>query len=487
MKLPLMKHQLDYLEKSKGHTNFAIFAEMGLGKSVMLLADAERAYNDLDIDCLFILAPKGVYRNWSSKEIPLHLSIPHDIFIWSASLTENQQAQLYREVFRANYRLKVILLNIESLISKRAFKFSEKVLTTLRVMLAIDESTVIKNPQSKRTDAAFDLSELAKMRRILTGSPITKSPYDMYAQAKFLDEKLLGFSSFLNFRHYYAIIEKGYSNAMVMRWNPETRKKEMQRASYEKIVGFKNLDQLNERIQPWSYRCLKKDCLDLPDKVYVTRDVELTPEQKKAYNEMKHMWIVEVEQGSITATIALTKSMKLHQILCGHVKNDDGQTIHIKSNRVEELMTLLSEVQDQKIIIFCNFRQDAANVKVALTEVYGSNSIVEFHGGVSDNNREIAKQRIQQDPTCHFLIGSKSAVRGLTLTACTLIVFFSYDFDRESWTQAEDRVHRIGMTKCTIVHLKVPDSIDEKILLSHRTKGEIAEDILDTIRDLPDL
>jgi len=478
------KHQLDGVEKAKGQKNFAYFMEMGTGKSWCLLADAERLYNEQEIECLIILAPKGVYRNWSTKEIPTHLSVPYETFVWSASLTDRQAKQLLSDLFRQTYKLKIFLVNIEGVLTKRTHKGLERIFNQFRVLLAIDESTVIKNPSAKRTKVTLDLAPKAKYRRILTGSPITKSPYDMYAQALFLSPALLGFSSFLTFRHYYAIIEKGYSNQMVMRWNPEKKAMEMQRLTFEKVVGYKNLDQLNERIQPWSYRCLKKDCLDLPEKVYQTRDVDLTPEQILAYNSMQEQWTMEVGQGSCTASIALVKSLKLHQILCGHVTDDLGNTIHIPTKRIDALMDLLDEAQDQKILIFCKYKHDAKLIKVALVEKYGEESLVEFHGGVSDKDREVAKQRIQEDDTCHFFLGSKAACRGITLTACTLVVFYSYDYDREAWTQAEDRVHRIGMTKCTIVHLIVPNSIDETILASHKAKGMIEDQIVNQVKSL---
>lgn len=487
MKLPLMKHQLDYLEKSKGREYFAILAEMGLGKSVMLLADAERAYNEMQIDCLFILAPKGVYRNWSEKEIPTHLSIPHEIFVWSATLTPRQEKILYEGLFRSNYRLKIFILNIEGLISKRAFKVAKKVLGTLRTLLAIDESTTIKTPTSQRTKVTLELAELSNMRRILTGSPITKSPNDMFSQSEFLKTKLLGFSSFLNFRHYYAVIQELRTNAMVMRYDPELKKSVLVPNTYEKVISYKNLEHLNNKVQEWSYRCLKKDCLDLPDKIYMTRDVDITPEQSKAYNQMKEQWTMDVGQGSCTASIALVKSLKLHQILCGHVKDDEGNLILIPELRTAALLQALEESQDQKVLIFVKYRQDAINVRKVLDEIYGKEATVEFHGGVLETDRANAKKRIQEDETCHFFIGSKAACEGITLTACTLVIFYSYDYDRHMWKQGEDRVHRIGMTACTILHLKVPLSIDETILASHEAKGLVAEAIVDQVRLLVSL
>jgi len=202
---------------------------------------------------------------------------------------------------------------------------------------------------------------------------------------------------------------------------------------------------------------------------------------------MQDQWTMEVGQGSCTTSIALVKSLKLHQILCGHIKKDDGTMLDIPTKRVEALMELLEESQDQKVIIFCKYKKDVELIKVALAETYGAESIVEFHGAVSEKQREEAKIRIQEDDTCHFFLASKAACRGITLTACTLIIFYSYDYDREAWVQAEDRVHRIGMTSCTIVHMKVPDSIDETILASHRAKGLIEDQIVNQIRMLPQL
>jgi SNF2 family DNA or RNA helicase len=482
MKLPLYKHQEEGLRQSDGKKNFALFGEMGVGKSVMLLADAERSYNRQEIDCLFILAPKGVYRNWEEKEIPTHLSIPHQIFTWSSTLTERQAGKLTDYLFRDSYKLKIVLLNIEALISKRVLKLAMDVVSKYRTMLAVDESTLIKNGKSHRTKVTLELGKDAAFKRILTGSPITKNPYDLYSQALFLDASLLGFPSFLAYKHYYSVIEKGYTKQMVMRYDPELKKSVVVPLTFDKIIEYKNLEHLSNRVKRFSYRVLKKDCLDLPDKVYMTRDVELTPEQTKAYNEMQSMWIMEVEQGSVTASISLVRSLKLHQILCGHVTNDDKVTLEIPSKRVDALMELLEECQDQKIIIFAKYRQDVVNIRKALDDKYGANATVEFHGLVSDKERAISKERIMQDDTCHFFLASKAACRGITLTACTLIVMYSYDYDYEAWAQAEDRVHRIGMTSCTIVRMKAPGTIDDVILASHESKQAIAEQIIDRVK-----
>lgn len=484
MKTKPYAHQTRGIELSNGQEYFAYFAQMGVGKTFMLLADAERAYNANEIECLFILAPKGVYRNWEHKEIPTHLSVPHKIFTWSSGITERQARKFHTDLFRESYKLKIFLINIEALISERSLNLGISVLQSFSSMLCVDESTVIKNPKSRRTKATLKLARLAKMRRILTGSPITKNPYDLYSQLEFLCPKLSGFSDFLNYRHYYSIIEKGYGNSMVMRWNPETRKKEMQRLTFERVVDYKNLDKLHARIQPFSYRVLKKDCLDLPEKVYVTRDVPYTPEQATAYNQMKDMWTMEVVQGSVTATIALTKSMKMHQILCGWVKDDHGNTIEIPSRRVETLLEVIEECDDEKIIIWANYRYDIEAIKAKLGDGY-----VEFHGGIGDKERTLAIDRFQNDSSTRYFLGTtRTAGRGITLTKATLEIFYSYDYDLELRQQAEDRAHRIGMQDhLTIVHLKVPNSIDEKILAVHETKANIADQIVDGLKNLQKL
>ena len=229
-------------------------------------------------------------------------------------------------------------------------------------MMIIDESTTIKNPQAKRTKSILSLRNEAKYRRIMTGSPVTQSPMDLWSQMDFLDPEILGQSSYYAFRTRYAVVITANAAG-------GTHK-------YQKIVKFKNLAQLGQLVSPHSYRILKKDCLDLPDKVFTKRPVELTDEQQKAYSEMKKNAMTMLHTGeTITAVNVLTQLMRLHQITCGHMKTDEGDTVQLKNNRLTELMQILGETTG-KVIIWANYIHDIVSIQKAITEEFGPTIIL---------------------------------------------------------------------------------------------------------------
>ena len=195
-------------------------------------------------------------------------------------------------------------MNVEALSTKKGLEFAAKFMSCHETMLAIDESTTIKNPNAKRTKSILLLGKLAKYKRILTGSPVTKSPLDLYTQCGFLNSFLLGFDSFYAFRNRYAnMIDRNFGGRRV-----------------QLIGSYKRLDELAEKLKVFSYRVLKEDCLDLPEKVYTRREVELTDEQSKAYATMKSAALALLKGKMATAPHVLTQMMRLHQITCGHLK-----------------------------------------------------------------------------------------------------------------------------------------------------------------------
>ena len=266
------KHQITALEKSWQKDEYGYFMEMGTGKSKVLVDNIAMLYDKGKINAALIIAPKGVYRNWLSQEIPEHIPrhIDHKTVLWTA-LTSKTKDKEYRQLFEIDYDLHILLMNVEALSTKKGVEFAGKFLRCHKTLMAVDESTTIKNPSAKRTKAILGLSKEAKYRRILTGSPVTKSPLDLYSQCAFLNEFLLGFSSYYTFRNRYAqMIERNFGGRRVQ------------------IVGsYRRLDELAEILKPFSYRILKEDCLDLPPKIYMKREIELTDEQKKAYTTMK--------------------------------------------------------------------------------------------------------------------------------------------------------------------------------------------------------
>ena len=460
------EHQLTALEKSWDKTEYGYFMEMGTGKSKVLVDNMAMLYDKGRINGALIIAPKGVYNNWFTQEIPTHLvsHIQPTMVLWTASTSKTKDKE-YQSLFEIGHDLHILIMNVEALSTKKGLEFAAKFMSCHETMLAIDESTTIKNPNAKRTKSILLLGKQAKYKRILTGSPVTKSPLDLYTQCGFLNSFLLGFDSFYAFRNRYAnMIDKNFGGRRV-----------------QLIGSYKRLDELAEKLKIFSYRVLKEDCLDLPEKVYTRREVELTDEQSKAYSTMKSAALALLKGKMATAPHVLTQMMRLHQITCGHLKNDDGTVTEIKNNRLRELINLLDETEG-KAIIWANYIHDIEHIVKEIKKEYGDDSIVQYYGAISSDDRADAIVKFQ-DPNskARFFIGNpQTGGYGITLTAANTVIYYSNGYDLEKRLQSEDRAHRIGQTKSvTYVDFIAPKTVDEKIVKALRAKMSIANTIMD--------
>jgi SNF2 family DNA or RNA helicase len=249
----------------------------------------------------------------------------------------------------------------------------------------------------------------------------------------------------------------------------------------EVVTGYRHLPELTDKLDKFSYRVLKEECLDLPDKVFTRRVVELTDEQQKAYNQMKQMALAMLDSGEIMSTVnMMTQLMRLHQITCGHFKADDGTITHLKNNRIDSLMQLLEET-DGKVIIWANYVEDIKKISESLKKAYGNDSTVEYYGEVDSTLRQshIAQFQEKNSPTRYFVGNPQTGGYGITLTAANTVVYYSNSYDLEKRLQSEDRAHRIGQTdKVTYVDLIAEDTIDERIVKALRNKINIANEIM---------
>ena len=458
-------HQLTALEKSWNKEEYAYFMEMGTGKSKVLVDNIAMLYDQGKINGALIIAPKGVYRNWFSQEIPNHLPshIQHKKVLWVASTSKAKDKE-YQQLFKVDYDLHILVMNVEAFSTKKGLEFAEKFLRTHKTIMAIDESTSIKTPTAKRTKAILALGKSAKYRRILTGSPVTKSPLDLYTQCGFLHEELLGFYSYYAFRQRYAhMVTRNFGGRQV-----------------QIVASYRKLDELSEKLKPFSYRVLKEDCLDLPDKIYIKRIVELTPEQIKSYNSMKTMALALIEGQTITAPHVLTQMMRLHQISCGHIKSEDGEITDIKNNRITELMNVLEETEG-KAIIWANYIHDIENIVKEIKKEYGEDSVVQYYGAIEAEKRQKNIEQFQDpDSPVRFFVGNpQTGGYGITLTAANTVIYYSNGYDLEKRLQSEDRAHRIGQKKSvTYIDLIAEKTVDEKIVKALRKKIDIASEIL---------
>jgi SNF2 family DNA or RNA helicase len=255
--------------------------------------------------------------------------------------------------------------------------------------------------------------------------------------------------------------------------------------SIQVVHRFQNIGELSDKLKGFSYRVLKEDCLDLPDKIYVKRNVALTSEQSKLYQQMKTMALAILNGKQVTSVTVLTQLMRLHQITCGHFTADDGSTQLVKNNRITELMDVLEEVEG-KAIIWANYQHDISEIKKAIEKEYDEDYAVTYYGLTPQEERQDNIRKFQDDPRCRFLIGTPSTGGyGITLTAANTVIYYSNGYDLEKRLQSEDRAHRIGQKKSvTYVDLIAENTVDEKIVKALRKKINIASEVLgEELRD----
>ena len=467
-KLKPFEHQLAALHKGVQRKEFGYFMEMGTGKSKVLIDNLGMLYLDGQVDFALILAPKGVYRNWVAKEIPEHMSddVQHRVIRWVASANKKQTEEM-RSVKDKFDGLTIFVMNVESFSTKKGQTAGEWMARTFgnNGLIAIDESTTIKNHKAKRTKALLKIASQFKYRRLLTGSPITKSPLDIFSQTEFLRPGLMGHESYYSFQGRYAVLQR----------------RSMGAKSFQQIVGYKNLDELTDKIDTFSYRVLKKECLDLPEKVYTARYVTLTDEQFRMYSLLQQQAMLLFEDGEIvSAPAVITQMLRIQQVLSGHLKTDDGEMKYFPSRRMDALKEILEE-HNGKVIIWSRFRYDILQITQMLNKEFGEGSAAAYYGDTTDDERQSIVQQFQSPGSgLRFFVGNPAtAGYGLTLTEADLVIYYANDFNLETRIQSEDRAHRIGQkNNVTYIDLISEDTIDEKIVEALRNKIDIGARVL---------
>jgi len=458
-------HQREAFEASVEAKVFALLLDMGTGKTKVTLDTTGFLFKKNLIELVLVVAPKGVIANWV-PEIEAHLppEIEREVVLWNPSLSKQRKDEL-NELHTKSKKLKFLLMNVEAFSTEKGTGVAELFVKRFKTFMVVDESTTIKNRKAKRTKALCAVGRGAVYRRILTGSPVTRSPLDLFSQMAFLDPGIMGFSSYYAFQGRYSIVQRRTMGAH----------------SFNQVVGFRRLDELTEKLAAHSYRVKKEDCLDLPDKVYTKREVALTTEQQRAYQQMKKLALARLDSGELSTTKnVLTQIMRLQQICCGNLTDDDGNVHALPSNRIKELLNLCEEVQG-KAIIWATWTMDIRSIADALRDCYGVQAVSKLHGETPDSERQQIVENFQnRQSELRFLVGHpKTGGYGLTLTAASTVIYYSNSYDLELRVQSEDRAHRIGQTnKVTYVDLIAPKTIDEKIVKSLRAKINVADQIL---------
>lgn len=483
MKTQGMAHQLQAVRNMVGRSTYALFMEQGTGKTWTLLADAERLYAKGTIDTMLVVAPNGVHTNWVKREIPAHMEGNIVARYWRSGAGVRHMKWL-DDLFKLRAEgesvpLRILAINIDALVTKKGYEFCEKFLFTGKALIVLDESSRIKNPDAARTKALMRLRRFANGARIASGTPVTNSPVDVFAQMEFLESGLLGTTSYRAFVAEYADVLPTTHPLMqnMVRRNP--------RAAYAQIVArnpdgsprWRNLDKLQKLLEPHSFRVLKKDCLDLPEKIYKTITFELNSEQQRAYDKMAEEQRIELDDRTELPVSELAALIKLQQITSGFVNTPMGIKYVSEDNpRLKTLMDAIEDV-DGKFIVWARFREELQAISDALGDAGITH--VQYHGGVGRDDREAAVDGFQNGDVRVFVGQPQSGGIGLTLTAAETVFYFSNDFNLETRLQSEDRAHRIG-TRRNVVYIDIAaeDTIDEQITRNLQRKQRTAAIVL---------
>ena len=464
---------------------FAIFWEQGLGKTKHVLDNAAALYEAGEIDCLFVVAPNGVHRNWIAEEIEKHFSerVMAKVkgFAYHSSKATTKKHQKAAKEILEHDGLAVIAISYSGFMTKAGKPYAKKVLTQRKCFYVLDESAFIKTPGSKRAKSIVASGKYADYKRILTGTPVSNKPFDIYTQMRFLDPdywKSKGLGNYNVFKNYFALwvtqqLESG--------------------GSFPMLVAYKNLEELHDMIAPDVSRILKKDALDLPPKLYSKRYFDMSPKQAKLYRELRDHYICDLDEGSVAAELAITRMLRLQQITCGYVAIEEkvipdpetpdyfeftNKVVHIEEGKNLRLKLLeeIIETLEGKAIIWARFTKDIDMIMDMLGD-----RAVRYDGSTKTDARAAAINRFQHNealnlPSAQFFVANTAAAgTGLTLTAASTTIYYNNDFKLAARLQSEDRNHRIGtVNPVNYIDIVANDTIDEHIINALLEKKDIA-------------
>jgi len=482
------RHQLECLNKFGRQQAFALLAEMGTGKTWIVINNIADLWSSEDCDAVLVLAPNGVHTNWTRLELPKHMPdwVRYRAAAWVSAPNKKEKEDL--ESLYANPgsgELRILTMNHEALQTKRGIEFAERFcMTGRRVMIVADESDAYKNPTAARTKALMKLRRLSYWRRIMSGTPINNAPFDAFSQFSFLDEHILGTTSFYAFKAEYA--------EMLQQGNPllEAIKKRSDSRFTPQVVAkgvggrpkYRNLDKLSKLIAPHSFRVLKKDCLDLPDKIYKTLVFSMTREQIEIYKkaEQECRLVYANEETPFNKLVAVTK---LAQITSGyyiHPLAEEPVRIEGDNPKLDLLVERVQKIVEagEKVIIWARYRIEIEDI-VARLRAEGIES-VEYHGGVKKGDRVDAIEAFERGSASVFVGNQQAGGTGITLVAASYVIYFSNNFSLRDRLQSEDRAHRIGQKKnVTYINIAAKGTIDEVVIRALTSKKDVADTIID--------
>lgn len=436
----------------------ALLMEQGTGKTLAALAVAGRLFLNGKARRAMVFAPASVVPVWP-KEFAVHADFPHEVVALEGAVKRRIKTL---EGWTADPAvLQVAATNYEA-----SWRMDEAIKEWGPDLIICDESQRIKTPGAKQSTALHRLGRRARLRMILTGTPVSNNPLEFFSQYKFLDPSIFG-NSFYAFRARYAIMG-GYEG--------------------RQIVGFQRLPELTKKAHAVAYRVTKEEALDLPEFVDQTLYCELEPKAARTYRALAKESVAELESGGqVTAANVLSRLLRLSQLTGGYVGTEDEaveQVSKAKLNLMEEALDDLMAVDGKKVVIFARFLAEIEAIK-RLLEARGI-GYEWITGAVPMDERGDAVDRFQSEPECRvFLAQIQTAGLGITLTAADTAIFYSLDFSFANYDQCRARIHRLGQkNRCTYLHLVAKDTVDEQVLGALIEKKSMATLVVDNWRSL---
>ena len=463
-------YQLEWFLRVKDNSFFAFEWEMGLGKTKVVLDIAAHKYIRGEIDAILVFSLSDVYDNWPLREVPKHMAMPVMAKAWNAGRVEGGMRGLIDDP-----GLILASMNFEAARAKKGNAFCQQMMTSRKVMVVCDESHNLAN-MSQQTKAIMKIADQAVCRFNMTGTPVPRDPLNIFPQYRILSDDIFGGKDEWQFKNRYAQMKK-------MPWLVEGKKDKNGRPLKPPsiVVGFKNQDELFEKISPYRSRLLKDDVLDLPEKIYMPDfEFDLSVEQRKAYNSMVDDLRAEFGDQHMTAQNALTVLIRLQQITNGFYVDDDADPFEVltgipigKTNpRIESTLKWLESVQHGSIV-WATFRYSLNEIATRLRKE--GRNVIEYHGGIPKKDRPALVDKFESSDDAVLVASPATAGVGLTLLKGRDHLFFNNSYRWDHRVQAEDRSHRIGQTNpVTYTNLTARDTVDLKILEAHAKKSGIA-------------
>lgn len=504
-------HQIAGFFASKGVEYFAQLGEQGTGKTWILINEAAVLFKMGEIDRVLVIAPKGVDSNWQKDELPKHMpeGVVYTMALWRSKYRVKQRIAVNKMLGKQtatfsfeeaenppDQGFKWLLMNWDAISTDKGFGVALEFLGDgAKTMVICDEAHKVKKHTSKRAQALFKMKKFAAYRRIATGTPITNSPFDMFGPFSFLSADIMGTDSYASFKSEYAkmlnptsplyqsLLQKMEAQLMAKGISEERAKKAAENRIpklVEKDAGgrpmYKNLDRLHDRVQPFSFRVLKKECLDLPEKIYKKVYFDMTEEQEEVYDEARDNLRLTLDAETITNLSALTVALKLSQITSGFFIETAEKLTHRIPGDNPKLMAfidLMDDMEEEKVIVWAHLREEIRDIRKACVDL--GLDYVEYHGGIGDQQRIKAIEDFQNGSAQVFIGHPKSGGTGLTLHAASQVVYYSNSYSMEARVQSEDRAHRIGQKNIvTYWDLIASGTIEERIIQVLQDKTDLA-------------